>query len=109
MRTEAKPNSLVISLSGDINVGYGFNAFDNSWRVWTPEFLHQVRGTVWLANLETTITNENDESANKMFHFRSPPQIAANLLPLELTAVNIANNHILDCNSRGLIDTLSFL
>ena len=87
----------------------GKNKKDIQEQIWSPEFLSLVQNTEWLSNLETSITYSQSRWPNKTFNFKVLPLVANQLLPQEMVAVNLANNHILDYRQEGLIYTLHFL
>jgi poly-gamma-glutamate capsule biosynthesis protein CapA/YwtB (metallophosphatase superfamily) len=63
------------------------------------------------ANLECAIT-EHDRPwrpAEKVFHFRAAPEAVAVLKAGGVSCVSLANNHVLDFEVEGLLDTLRFL
>ena len=64
-----------------------------------------------LANLECAITEARKEwdRTFKPFHFRADPPAVKFLTAAHLDGVALANNHILDYEARGLIDTLDNL
>lgn len=64
-----------------------------------------------LVNLECAITNNQTiwPGLAKAFYFGAPPAAAISLANSNVKMVNLANNHILDYDVQGLIDTLSNL
>ena len=66
---------------------------------------------LFFLNLETPIVTENFESSEKKSgHFQSGPGISLELLKkLEVDALHLANNHIMDCGIAGLRQTISLL
>lgn len=61
-----------------------------------------------LFNLETAVTTENSWT-QKTFNFRMHPAGLDVLKAANINCVNLANNHVLDFGTRGLLDTLDFL
>jgi poly-gamma-glutamate synthesis protein (capsule biosynthesis protein) len=63
------------------------------------------------ANLECPITAHREawRMTWKMFHFRADPAAVGMLLSANLRVVSLANNHILDFNAQGLLDTIEHL
>src|SRR5215207_2215984 len=45
----------------------------------------------------------------KVFHFRTPPSAVETLRTARIDACSLANNHILDFEEQGLLDTLEHL
>lgn len=64
-----------------------------------------------IANLECPITNHTEEWRRtwKAFRFRADPSAVSVLKAANIRFVNLANNHILDFEARGLLDTLGHL
>lgn len=64
-----------------------------------------------IANLECAITTHNEPwlRSPKMFHFGADPMAIAVLKAGNVRAVSLANNHILDFEVAGLLDTLAQL
>lgn len=63
------------------------------------------------ANLESPITASREawRMTWKMFHFRADPAAVGMLRCANLRFVSLANNHILDFNAKGLLDTMQHL
>lgn len=63
------------------------------------------------ANLECAVTEHAKRwrPAEKVFHFRAAPQAMAVLKAAGVSCVSLANNHVLDFEVEGLLDTLRFL
>lgn len=62
-----------------------------------------------IANLEAPLTRRGNEYAGKQFRFRAEPPVAAALQRAGVSAVTLANNHMLDFGTAGLEDTLQHL
>jgi poly-gamma-glutamate synthesis protein (capsule biosynthesis protein) len=64
-----------------------------------------------IVNLECAITASNKlwRGAPKAFYFGAPPEAALSLSDAGIDAVSLANNHALDMDVRGLIDTVAAL
>lgn len=64
-----------------------------------------------IVNLECAITNHPYiwSGAEKAFYFGAPPQAAEILASCGVKMVSLANNHILDFDRKGLLDTLCYL
>jgi poly-gamma-glutamate synthesis protein (capsule biosynthesis protein) len=64
-----------------------------------------------IANLECAITPYRQPwvRSHKVFHFRADPDAIAALNAARIDAVSLANNHSLDFEVQGLLDTLSSL
>ena len=61
------------------------------------------------ANLECAMTNRGEALPGKKFTLRAEPYYLAALKKLNISAVYLANNHILDYGPDGLNDTLKYL
>lgn len=61
------------------------------------------------ANLETTITDWGEPIPGKTFCFRTDSKNVAALKEAKISAVSLANNHILDFGERGLKETIKNL
>jgi poly-gamma-glutamate capsule biosynthesis protein CapA/YwtB (metallophosphatase superfamily) len=64
-----------------------------------------------IANLECAITDNEQPWTRtpKVFHFRTPPSAVETLWIARIDACSLANNHILDFEEQGLLDTLEHL
>jgi poly-gamma-glutamate synthesis protein (capsule biosynthesis protein) len=69
------------------------------------------RADAVLANLECPITSNDLPWSRtwKAFHFRAVPEAVSLLQCANVRFVSLANNHILDFNATGLLDTLRHL
>src|SRR5215212_7620739 len=64
-----------------------------------------------IANLECAITDKDRPwiRTPKVFHFRTPPSAIETLRTARIDACSLANNHTLDFEEQGLLDTLKHL
>jgi poly-gamma-glutamate capsule biosynthesis protein CapA/YwtB (metallophosphatase superfamily) len=64
-----------------------------------------------IANLECAIMDKGRPwiRTPKVFHFRTPPSTVETLRTARIDACSLANNHILDFEEQGLLDTLEHL
>lgn len=62
-----------------------------------------------IINLETTVTKSNDYRRNKEIHYRMHPENISSLKAANIDFCSLANNHILDWGSSGLLETLAIL
>jgi len=69
----------------------------------------EFRPDVRLFNLETAITADGTFAPGKAVHYRMHPDNIACLAAIRPHACTLANNHILDFGTDGLIDTLDAL
>jgi poly-gamma-glutamate synthesis protein (capsule biosynthesis protein) len=106
--------SLTIVLLGDLMIGRSFNQiFENNINYqWLDSNIKDwlEDSDLIIGNLETTITNSKNEFPKRVFHFQLNPEYFPSVLHnLNISHVSLANNHILDFQQQGLIDTLDIL
>jgi poly-gamma-glutamate capsule biosynthesis protein CapA/YwtB (metallophosphatase superfamily) len=106
---------ITLALTGDVMLGRGVaETLDHHQH---PE---EPWGDVWpllddadlrIINLECAITNSEQPwiRTPKVFHFRAPPSAIETLRAARIDACSLANNHTLDFEEQGLIDTLEQL
>ncbi len=61
-----------------------------------------------IINLETTLT-KSDLKRKKTFNFKASPDKVTSLTNAKITVANLANNHILDFSTEGLLETVDTL
>ncbi len=106
---------ITLALVGDVMLGRGVN--DELSRGMSPEEpwgdTLRVLGAadLRLVNLECAITAYDKPWARtpKVFHFRADPSAVEVLRAAQIDACSLANNHTLDFEERGLLDTLEHL
>jgi len=101
-------------LAGDVMLGRGVDEALASMRpseVWGDLLPHFRRADARIVNLECALTRSGREweRAPKVFHFRADPSAAAVLKAAGIDAVSLANNHVLDFEEEGLLETLEVL
>lgn len=104
-----------LTLTGDVMLGRGVN--DELARGMTPEepwgdtlsVLHSA--DLRLVNLECAITSHDKPWTRtpKVFHFRADPSAVEVLRAARIDACSLANNHTLDFEVEGLLDTVAHL
>lgn len=62
-----------------------------------------------MANLETPLTQKKTSMTYQKYIFKASPLHAFNLARAGITAVTLANNHMLDYGDTGLLDTMTSL
>jgi poly-gamma-glutamate synthesis protein (capsule biosynthesis protein) len=78
--------------------------------VWgdAPAARERLRADAWIVNLETAVTRSEDY-APKGINYRMSPENAACLSAAGIDCCTLANNHVLDWGTAGLLDTLETL
>jgi poly-gamma-glutamate capsule biosynthesis protein CapA/YwtB (metallophosphatase superfamily) len=101
----------LLGLAGDVMIGRGVDqaiaqkGYDYPW----GDVLPLLRSTdMNLANLETALTYSNTP-VPKTFNFKASPDKVQTLNRARITAVSLANNHVLDFEEGGLLETLRTL
>ncbi|HRS79095.1 MAG TPA: CapA family protein [Spirochaetota bacterium] len=61
------------------------------------------------ANMESPITKRGTPVVEKPYIFRVKPEDAVCLKDLKIDAVSISNNHLMDYNTEGMVDTIAAL
>jgi poly-gamma-glutamate synthesis protein (capsule biosynthesis protein) len=107
-------DKITLAFVGDVMLGRGIDALRAVRRpeaFWgdTLALLHAADAVV--ANLECPITAHDEPWRRtwKAYHFRADPGAVDLLEAANIRAVNLANNHILDFEEPGLLDTLAHL
>lgn len=73
------------------------------------DMLHPMKKTdLNIINLETALTH-SEEQVFKTFNFKATPDKVQSLIEARVTVANLANNHVLDFDHQGLIETLETL
>jgi poly-gamma-glutamate synthesis protein (capsule biosynthesis protein) len=106
MKTKA-----TIGLAGDLMMGRGVNEAIITKGHFYPwgNLLPLLTSTdINIVNLESTLTNSNRKTP-KVFNFKAAPENVNTLKVAQITAVNLANNHILDYSEEGLAETIATL
>lgn len=78
------------------------------WGVALAELV-RVAPDLKLINLETSITTSDDYDRRKSIHYRMHPANVRCLVDAGVQCCGLANNHVLDWGSAGLIETLGTL
>jgi poly-gamma-glutamate capsule biosynthesis protein CapA/YwtB (metallophosphatase superfamily) len=105
---------ITLALVGDVMLGRGVNeeitnrSPESSWGSVLP-ILQSADAAI--ANLECAITSHTQrcQRTPKVFHFRADPLAVEVLLAGNIRCVSLANNHSLDFDDQGLLDTLHYL
>jgi poly-gamma-glutamate capsule biosynthesis protein CapA/YwtB (metallophosphatase superfamily) len=103
-----------LALLGDVMLGRGGAAAARTMRpadMWGDVLPLLQQAGLRIANLECALTRHTQPWARsgKMFHFRADPGAVRFLQAARIDACALANNHVLDFEARGLVDTLDAL
>ncbi|MDP4261375.1 MAG: CapA family protein [Bacteroidota bacterium] len=104
-------NRITIGLAGDVMIGRNVNEVITSKGYSYPwgDILSLLTSTdINIINLETTLTNSISK-IHKTFNFKAAPDKVSTLAKARITAVNLANNHIMDFDEEGLTETIRTL
>jgi poly-gamma-glutamate synthesis protein (capsule biosynthesis protein) len=71
--------------------------------------LERVRPDVRIINLETSVTTSDDYARGKGIHYRMHPENIPCLTAAKIDFCSLANNHVLDYGTTGLMETLETL
>lgn len=100
-----------ILLTGDVMLGRLVDAYletrspNSVWGDLLPYFL---KADFRMINLECALT-KSERRREKVFHFRADPLHVRVLEEAKIDLVNLANNHVLDFDTEGLLETLAVL
>jgi poly-gamma-glutamate capsule biosynthesis protein CapA/YwtB (metallophosphatase superfamily) len=105
---------ITVALVGDVMLGRGVN---DALRTLCPEqpwgdvLPLLVSADLRIANLECALTDHERPWTRtpKVFHFRADPSAVEVLRAARVDCCSLANNHTLDFEERGLLDTLEHL
>jgi poly-gamma-glutamate synthesis protein (capsule biosynthesis protein) len=101
-------DKITIGLTGDLMLGRTLDSvidsrgYDYPWGDVLP-LMHQT--DLNITNLETTLTNSKFKIP-KAFNFKCSPDKVQSLLNAHIGVTNLANNHILDFSTAGLLETI---
>ncbi|AZH28897.1 CapA family protein [Paenibacillus sp. M-152] len=95
-----------VQFSGKVEQRLEQNGFDFPYQ-YLGSLFHKDDLTI--ANLETPVTTNGVGALNKTYVYKSSPKALTAMAVAGVDAVNLANNHILDQGTSGLLDTLKYL
>src|ERR671910_3160390 len=103
-----------VALVGDVMLGRGVNAALRTLRPeqpWGDVLPLLVSADLRIINLECALTDHEQPWTRtpKVFHFRADPSAVEVLRAAHVDCCSLANNHTLDFEERGLLDTLEHL
>jgi hypothetical protein len=108
---EKDPNQIQLAFVGDILLASGVetimkqNGYDYPYKD-VKDYLRSPDFTI--GNLETPVTDDG-VILKKEYNYRSSPKALPALAEAGLDIVNLANNHVMDYGTKGLLDTLDHL
>jgi len=106
---------ITLALTGDVMLGRGVaEALDDHMRPeepWGDVMPLLYAADLRIINLECAITDNEQPWTRtpKVFHFRAKPSAIETLRAAQIDACSLANNHTLDFEEEGLLDTLEHL
>ena len=105
---------ITLALTGDVMLGRGVNETLRAARPEEPwgDVLPLLRSAdLRIINLECAVTEHERPWSRtpKVFHFRADPLAIEVLRAAHIDACSLANNHTLDFEEEGLLDTLAHL
>jgi poly-gamma-glutamate capsule biosynthesis protein CapA/YwtB (metallophosphatase superfamily) len=103
-----------LALTGDVMLGRGVNEALRAMRpeeAWGDTLPLLLAADLRIINLECAITEHEQmwSRTPKVFHFRADPHAVEVLRAARVDACSLANNHTLDFEEEGLLDTLRHL
>ena len=105
---------ITVALVGDVMLGRGVNETLRSIHpeeLWGDVLPALSSADLRIANLECAVTGHDRPWTRtpKVFHFRADPRAVEVLQAARIDACSLANNHTLDFEEQGLLDTLRHL
>ena len=103
-----------LALTGDVMLGRLVNERIKDMQpeeAWGDVLPYLAQADLRIVNLECALTNHLQQwtRTEKMFHFRADPEAVRVLQAAHIDACALANNHTLDYEEQGLLDTLRVL
>jgi len=98
---------MVLTFTGDLSITGSFiKKVENNEEIFSNKILSELNNSDYvITNLEGPVTNINPQHSTNV-KFKSPINSINYLSSRNLKVFNLANNHILDSKSQGLIDTI---
>ncbi len=106
---------MILTFTGDLMLGREVNRYlkisKNYKGIWGNVLDDLKKSDLVFTNLECALTKEVKKGAklSPIFFFKSDPENVKCLLEANISYCCLANNHLLDFGSKGLIDTLEML
>ncbi len=98
---------MIITFTGDISITGSFiKKMEANEEIFSPNIIEVFKNSSYVvANLEGPVTDTEPDSSDHI-KIKSPSKTIQYLAKRKLNVFNLANNHILDCKTDGLNDTL---
>ena len=112
LASAATAAEVVIQAAGDVMLGGRWEkilARDSYFHAFERIASELKKADITLVNLEAPLTSRGKEYTEKKFRFRVNPAAVSALKKSGITAVTLANNHIMDFGDVGLSDTIRLL
>jgi poly-gamma-glutamate capsule biosynthesis protein CapA/YwtB (metallophosphatase superfamily) len=106
---------ITLALMGDVMLGRrvaeALNYYMGPEEPWGGVMALLDAADLRIINLECAITDNEQPWTRtaKVFHFRTPPSAIETLRTARIDACSLANNHTLDFEEQGLLDTMNHL
>ena len=95
-----------VLLDGTVAAAMKKSGYDYPY-VYARKFFEEA--DISLANLETPVTTKGVPAEDKQFVFKTAPEALPEMLNSGIDIVNLANNHVLDQGTQGMLDTIAHL
>ncbi len=111
---EASPKEIVLLFGGDVYLSdHVLNAYDKAGGihgVLGESLLEEIeKADIFMVNQEFPFTQRGTKAADKQFTFRLPESRMHLMQEMGIDIVTLANNHILDFGTEGLLDSCQAL
>lgn len=102
--------TVTLMFGGDVNLANSFADKVGDNYNWAFAELQEYRDAdLAMVNLENPLTRSTLARPNKQFNFKADPEAVKVLTEGGIDLVNLANNHIMDYEEPGLVETLKTL
>lgn len=99
---------MVVTFTGDLNISGAFTKkVENNEEIFSTYLNSEFKNSDFVvSNLEGPVTKTTPRQSSNIT-LKSPPNTVNYLSKRNLKVFNLANNHILDCNDKGLLETIN--
>lgn len=102
--------TVTLMFGGDVTLSDHFETVVGDDYEWAFEKLNEYReADIAMVNLENPLTRATLSRPNKQFNFKAAPEAVQVLTHGGVDIVNLANNHTMDYEEPGLVETLETL